>query len=75
MHYTFISRMQWVFSVPWWGREPGFLTLVSMVGGGQKRAAPADMQPSSHPQIFFLLPGLLGTLANPAESSSPFATN
>lgn len=47
----------------------------SSVGGGQKGAALAEMQPSSHPQIFFLLPGLLGTLANPAESSSPFATN
>lgn len=46
--------------------------------GGQRgllAAALLQMQPAHTPISFPLLPDLLGTLAKPAESSYPFATN
>lgn len=74
LHHTFILghngmfytlEVQAVFLVPplWWA--------VSRGEGSSAGPAP----PYSRCQIPFLLRGPLGTLANPAESSSPFATN
>ena len=33
LHYAFISRAQWVFSIPWRGWGAGFLVFFSTVGG------------------------------------------